>query len=114
MASISDESRKEFGELFDEVSRILYRHDPMSLARCGAPADEYDIEASTILSRLNDCNTAHDSRKVIHEEFAHWFGANLAGAEETYDDAAHEIWDAWQNRPMNRAATKADSSLRSE
>ena len=62
----AEQARKElpavkakFGPLFDEVSAILFRHDPMHI-NYGSNTDEYDPEVGTILPRLKQCRSARD------------------------------------------------------
>jgi len=54
--------KKRYGALYDEVSAILYRHDPMGLAPL-APSDEYDPEVGTILPRLKECRSEQEFRR---------------------------------------------------
>ena len=93
MTSSYDDSKNEFGALFDEVSKILFRLDPMGV-NLGENTDEYDREAAAILPRLKECKSQRNARKVIHEEFTRFFGG-LAGPVEVYNEAAKEIWEAW-------------------
>ena len=85
--------KAEFGPLFQEVSAILFRHDPMHI-NAGFNSDEYDPEVGTILPRLKDCRSARDVQKVVYEEFEQWFG--IPGEREKYRLASLEIWSAWQ------------------
>ena len=75
---------------------LLYRHDPLGLAAAGAPKDEYEPEVSTIIPRLKDANSAEDVRRIVHEEFLHWFdGEETAGPESAYSRIAQDIWTAF-------------------
>jgi hypothetical protein len=56
--------------------------------------DEYEPEAGTIITRLTDCSSYLDARKMIHEEFLRWFYSDV-GDEHEYTGIAKEIWDAW-------------------
>ena len=89
------EVKKRYGELFAEVSAILYRHDPIGIAS-GAPSDEYDPEVGTILPRLKECRSEQDAQNVVFEEFGRWFGEDIAGARELYAKPSLEIWQAWK------------------
>ena len=93
MTSSYDDSKKEFGALFDEVSKILFRLDPMGV-NLGENKDEYDREAAAVLPRLKECKSQRNARKVIHEEFTRFF-EGLAGPVEVYNEVAKEIWEAW-------------------
>jgi hypothetical protein len=85
--------KAEFGELFQEVSEILFRCDPMHI-NYGFNTDEYEPEVGTILPRLKDCRSVRDVQKVVYEEFEQWFG--IPGEPEKYRQLSQEIWSAWQ------------------
>ena len=85
--------KAKFGPLFDEVSAILFRHDPMHV-NFVTNIDEYEPEVGTILPRLKDCRSARDVQKVVYEEFEQWFG--IPGKPEKYRLLSQEIWSAWQ------------------
>jgi hypothetical protein len=85
--------KAEFGELFQEVSAILFHHDPMHI-NYGFNTDEYDPEVGTILPRLKQCRSAQDVQKVVYEEFENWFG--IVGEQEKYRQLSQEIWSAWR------------------
>jgi hypothetical protein len=85
--------RAEFGPLFEELSAILFRLDPMRV-NAGFNTDEYDPEVGTILPRLKQCRSARDVQKAVYEEFEQWFG--IPGEPEKYRQPSQEIWAAWQ------------------
>jgi hypothetical protein len=82
-----------FGPLFDEVSAILFHHDPMHV-NAGFNTDEYNPEVGTILPRLKDCRSVRDVQKVVYEEVEQWFG--IPGEPEKYRQLSREIWSAWR------------------
>jgi hypothetical protein len=87
-------SRLQYKNLHSGLTALLYRHDPISLAAAGAPKDEYEPEVSTIIPRLKNANSAEDVRRIVHEEFLHWFdGEKTAGPESAYTAIAQDIWD---------------------
>lgn len=88
--------KAKYGNLYDEVVAILYRHDPVALRGAGAPEDEYEPEAGTILPRLREARSADDARRIIHEELVHWFDAPLAGPTTDYTQIAADVWAAWK------------------
>ena len=87
--------KAEYGELFDKIAALLFRHDLISIG-FDAPTDEYEPEAGTILPRLRNCHSEDDAKKVMHEEFVRWFDARNAGPEESYAEISSEVWQLWQ------------------
>ena len=85
--------KAEYGKLFDSVSALLFRHDPIGIAFDNENTDEYDPETGTILPRLRNCKSATDVQHVVHEEFVRWFDAGNAGPKEGYALIASEIWE---------------------
>jgi hypothetical protein len=92
--------RAEYGALFDAVSALLYRADPVGI-NFEVNLDEYAYETGTILPRLKTCNSAEDALRVIHEEFVRWFEADTAGPRERYRQIADEVWGLWQTRRIS-------------
>jgi hypothetical protein len=85
--------KAEFGRLFQEVSEILFRYDPMHI-NYGSNTDEYEPEVGTILPRLKECRSAHDVQAIVFDEFGRWFG--LPGEQERYRVPSEGIWLAWR------------------
>jgi hypothetical protein len=83
------------GALYTEVSRLLREADPIRLITIGAPDDEYDPEVGTILPRLHEAHSAANVQQIIHEEFVHWFDADIAGPISHYAEVAEKIWGVW-------------------
>jgi hypothetical protein len=81
--------------LFLKVAEILYRHDPMGI-NLEINIDEYTPEVGTILPRLGLAHSVEDARRVVREEFHHWFGQAQA-SKPAIEAAADEIWEAWQH-----------------
>ena len=90
-----------YGPLYTEVSRLLREADPIRLIVIGAPDDEYDPEMSTILPRLREAKSPDDVQRIVHEEFARWFGAEIAGSAAQYADVSKNIWEAWNKFPVS-------------
>jgi hypothetical protein len=57
------ELRRTYRDLFDGVSAILFRRDPMGI-NVVKNTDEYDPEVGTILPHLRTCETQADVRRV--------------------------------------------------
>lgn len=88
------EVKRKYGALFQEVSAILFRHDPIGI-NFETNTDEYDPEAGTIIPKLKECRSKKDVQEVVFREFRRWFGADTAGKKETYLKPSEEIWNAW-------------------
>jgi hypothetical protein len=87
------ELRRQYLSFYRGLTDLLCRHDPVGLVNLGAPKDEYEPEVSTIIPRLKNASGPDDVRKIVHEEFLHWFGAEeTSGPESAYDAIAQEIW----------------------
>jgi len=90
--------KAEYGELFDAVSALIFRHDPIGIAFDNENTDEYDPETGTILPRLRNCESASDVQRVVHDEFVRWFDEENAGPAERYTLIASEIWEVYRSR----------------
>ena len=93
--------RAEYGELFDSVAALLYRHDPIGI-NFEDNVDEYEPEAETILPRLRSCRSADDVLQVVHSEFVRWFDSDTAGPPEHYKEIASDVWQLWQGHLADR------------
>lgn len=96
---ITEERRRlkaEYGKLFDSVSALIFKADPIGIAFDNENPDEYDPEAGTIIPRLKDCKSEEDVLRVVHEEFSRWFDAENAGLLEDYRKIAKDLWSLWQ------------------
>jgi hypothetical protein len=91
-----DRLMAEYKELFEQVRRILTEADPIHIALEEVNPDEYEPEVGTILPRLKDARSSDDVRRILHEEFVRWFSPEDAGPENRYEQAAVEVWQAWQ------------------
>ena len=89
--------KAEYGELFDSITALLFRHDPIGI-NFEVNADEYEPETGTILPRLRACQSSTDVLRVVHEEFRRWFGSETAGSAERYAQIADETWQLWKGR----------------
>lgn len=82
--------------LFASVSALLFEADPMSINFESNP-EEYEPEVGTILPRLPAATSPQDVAVIVHEEFCHWFGEEIAGPIEHYAAVAEKIWASWRN-----------------
>jgi len=45
----------------------------------------------TILPRLHEAHSAAEVQQIIHEEFVHWFDADIAGPITRYGEVAEKL-----------------------
>lgn len=83
-----------YSTLYTELSRLVREAHPIRLISKGTPDDEYDPEVSTILPRLREAKSSDDVQRIVHEEFVHWFTAEIAGPAEQYAEVSKKIWEA--------------------
>lgn len=95
------EARDRYGRLFDDVSALLFRHDPIGI-NFDTNTDEYDPEARTILPRLSQCQSEADVLRVVIEEFHVWFGDDIREDKVSYASIAAEIWRLWSSQSAGR------------
>ncbi len=101
--STSQRASREYGELFDRVSAILFEFDPIGIGFEGN-TDEYDAEAGTILPRLKACHGVEDASRVVYEEFVRWFDEEIAGDPGHYKLIGDAIWSVWETSQARRDA----------
>jgi hypothetical protein len=94
--------REQFGPLYASLLQILFTHDPVRI-NYGANPDEYEPEVDTILPRLVDASSQDEVLDIIHEEFAAWFSAGIAGPKQRYEQVAFEVWRAWKEWKEQRS-----------
>ena len=97
MTATRDALKKRYLGLYDRVTSILFRVDPMGI-NFEDNTDEYDPETDTILPRLPHCTSPDDVRKVVIEEFERWFDSDMvnAGNRKHFDEIASAIWSELQ------------------
>ena len=83
--------RKEYGELYEWLSSLLFKWDPIGI-NFKTNTDEYEPEVGTILPRLRTCASAEDVQRVVHEEFCQWFDEELVGPLDSYEQIGRDIW----------------------
>ena len=110
MKAARDELKKIYRGLYDGVTSILFRVDPMGI-NFEDNTDEYDTETDTILPRLENCSSSDDVRKVVIEEFVRWFHSDMVndGNQKHFDEIALSIWSELQSfRGTNRLTTNTE------
>jgi len=93
----NERARRASGQVFDEVSALLFRDDPIGI-NYGTNADEYDPETRTILPRLGACRSEADVLNVVIDEFHRWFGEDIREDSANYKQIAASIWEIWSRR----------------
>jgi len=78
-------------EFFAAISSEMLHCDPINLDY-GFNPDEYYPEAAAVIPRLSSCSSSEDVLLVLHEEFCHFFGKDMAGPESAYTELANKIW----------------------
>ncbi len=63
------------------LEALLFRDDPIGI-NFESNRDEYHAEAQTIALRRIEAGSVADVRRIAHEEFVRWFGADIAGPPE--------------------------------
>jgi hypothetical protein len=96
-----DQLKKEYGSLFDTVSSLLCRYDPIELAFSSENSedytpDQYDPQAEFLLLKLRTCKGPGDVLHIVHKDIVTWFDPEYAGPAEWYYAIAAEIWELWQ------------------
>jgi hypothetical protein len=76
---------------------MLFAHDPMGL-NYEHNTDEYSPEAETIVLRRPEARTFEDLPRIVHEEFARWFGDDTVGLASRYEQIARDLWSGWDWR----------------
>lgn len=77
--------------IVEGITDALHNLDPVRLGT-GDP-QEYRAEAETITLSLPERLTVDALQTVVHQEFVHWFDADMAGPRERYLDAANAVAD---------------------
>jgi len=73
MSGTCERLKQQYGQLYDEISLTLFRHD-MAKINFEFNTDEYDPEVDVILPRLNEAKNKEDVANIIYEEFVDYFG----------------------------------------
>ena len=82
--------------LVNELTALLFREDPIGVA-AWAPNDEYQGEAEAMTIWLPRAKNLDYVRRQVHEDFAQWLGADIAGEPGRYDSIARAVFAIWQN-----------------
>jgi glycogen synthase len=83
----------------EEINIILAEVDPLGLISCGAPEDEYFIEASS-LAEIE--KTTQISPQHIAEVFYNWFGDQSPFLNNANKEKLSEILNKINSKNFNR------------
>ena len=100
--------RDAYGQLFDDLSALLFRHDPMGI-NFEDNSDEYELEVGTILPRLRGAQGPDDVETIVRQEFSRWFGDSHVeasargpvGISGRYPPLAREILQLWSGSVLS-------------
>jgi hypothetical protein len=67
-------TREQYDQAVAICRNAIAQWDPLALLSGGAPADEYDLEVSSLVPKLRDARTASDVARVISKVFGDGFG----------------------------------------
>ena len=92
-AAAREKVKAAYGKFFDNIAALLFRHDPEDISY--GRASTYELEAGTIIPRLQSCHSPDGLCRVVHEEFCIWFCGRVR-PEDEFIKIANEIWELWQ------------------
>jgi len=83
-----------YGTLYSAVLRVLLEYDPAGI-NLGENPDEYEAEASDIISELTPTSGIPSIAEVCTRTFAKWFSPTIAEAYVGYVPMATKIYRYW-------------------
>ena len=86
------------------MTALIEAWDPMGFS--GAPADEYSLEVSHLLTLLRGCENPGDVAKCTQQVLLQWFGPSVR--TPGLEAFAAGVWVAWTNLPEG-PVTEAES-----
>jgi hypothetical protein len=86
-----DLSEVTSGDVFDELTYIINRHDPMRLISFGFPESEYYSEVDAMLAQLDIVKNEAETLSMVYDVFCKWFGS-AAGKKKDYKKLAKDIY----------------------
>lgn len=93
--------KAKFGRRFLELTIIIGQRDPLLMIALGAPKDEYNLEAATILPQLDKTQSEIEVYKVVSKEFKRWFNdLDLPGE---YEILARDIYKWVQKKQLSNS-----------
>jgi hypothetical protein len=96
---------EEYENLRQAITRILGEHNPSGIAGKSNP-DEYDLEAKTILRKLDRCDSVEDVTKMVYQDFKSWFFPDIVGEKDDYRKISEEIRVLWSSGKIYKRIKK--------
>ena len=82
----------KYGRRFNELGKIIEKHDPMGFMAFEGMKGEYDLEVKTIIVQLEKDMSVEEVHNLVFQEFVRWF-EEAAGEKEAYKELAKEVWE---------------------
>ncbi len=76
------------------LEALFFEADPIGI-NFESNTDEYRPEAETVQLRKSEAGSVEDVRRIVYEEFIRWFGDDVVGTPEKYEQVARSIWKRW-------------------
>jgi hypothetical protein len=95
----SNAVKKQEGEVFLELRRLIDLHDPMQLTQYGIES-EYDPETASILIQLNKELTKEDVHDLVINDFTYWFDPKIVKSEK-FKDLSDAIYNWMMSAKLN-------------
>lgn len=89
-------SGTEYADLVKRIKEALDRHDPLGLHAMGAPADEYEAQASAIARAIRRSSSLEECLDVTWNVFYESFG-EFAGRRDQFRRLANAIHEVATN-----------------
>lgn len=96
---------EEFEMLKNSITEILAKYDPIGIVYESNP-DEYNLEAKTILRKLDRCNSIEETTNMVYQDFKSWFGTAEIGEKSRYEKLSEEIWNLWNSSKIYKRLNK--------
>jgi hypothetical protein len=94
-------------EAHKAFSAVLLRHDPMLIGE-GVPDDEYDQEATRLLTKFKDVASSDDVEAIVRDFFADPDIERFL--TESWKPLAAELWQTWSTFKRELGEARVDDS----
>jgi hypothetical protein len=90
-------TEEEYKGVFNKLTRIINRYDPMSFMRFGCDPNEYNLEVRSILKKFRSVMTQREFQDLVLQEFIYFFSESEKDQKEVYDKIGGEF-NRWYRR----------------